>query len=317
MAQPNVLIIGAFGQLGLELLPELSTRFGYENVLAADIQANPTDFRSVQLDVTDRAALAQIIDTHQINQIYHLAALLSATGEKNPKLAWQVNMDGLINVLDLAVEKKIEKVFWPSSIAVFGPSSPKMNTPQQCSMEPITMYGITKLAGERLCEYYYLKHKLDIRSIRYPGLIGYKSHAGGGTTDYAVEIFEKALTSNHYNCFLKPDSHLPMLYMDDAVRGTLALMEAPADKITVRSSYNLSGMSFSPGEIVEEIKKHLPSFQCEYHPDFRQAIADNWPKSIDDSIARRDWGWKPDFDLSALVSDMITNISARITTQPA
>jgi nucleoside-diphosphate-sugar epimerase len=243
-----------------------------------------------------------------ITQIYLLAAILSATGEKNPNLAWHLNMQSLLNVLDIAREEKLHKVYWPSSIAVFGPTSPKENCPQQTIIEPTTVYGISKYAGEFWCNYYHQRYGVDVRSIRYPGLISFKSPPGGGTTDYAVEIFHEALEEKKYTCFLKEDTYLPMMYMPDAIRGTIELMEAPASKINVRHSYNLSGMSFSPKEISAEIKKHIPEFTIDYKPDYRQAIADSWPASIDDSVARNDWGWKHEFDLSKMTKDMLVNL---------
>jgi nucleoside-diphosphate-sugar epimerase len=243
-----------------------------------------------------------------ITQIYLLAAILSATGEKNPNLAWHLNMQGLLNVLDIAREEKLSKVYWPSSIAVFGPTSPKINCPQQTIIEPTTVYGISKYAGEFWCNYYHHRYGVDVRSLRYPGLISYKSAPGGGTTDYAVEIYHAAKEKKKYKCFLKEDTHLPMMYMPDAIRATIELMEAPAADIQVRTSYNLSSMSFSPAEIAEEIKTHIPEFEISYQPDYRQAIADSWPKSIDDSVARSDWKWKHEFDLSKMTSDMFKNI---------
>jgi nucleoside-diphosphate-sugar epimerase len=243
-----------------------------------------------------------------ITQIYLLAAILSATGEKNPHLAWNLNMQGLLNVLDIAREEKLQKIYWPSSIAVFGPTSPKKNCPQQTIIEPTTVYGISKYAGEFWCNYFHQRFGVDVRSLRYPGLISYKSAPGGGTTDYAVEIFHEALEEKKYECFLKEDTYLPMMYMPDAIRATIELMEAPADKISIRTSYNLSGMSFSPQEIAAEIKKHIPEFSISYKTDYRQQIADSWPQSIDDSVARKDWGWKEEFDLGGMTGDMLENL---------
>jgi nucleoside-diphosphate-sugar epimerase len=243
-----------------------------------------------------------------ITQIYLLAAILSATGEKNPGLAWNLNMQSLLNVLDIAREEKLHKVYWPSSIAVFGPTSPKQNCPQQTIIEPITVYGISKYAGEFWCNYYFHKYGVDVRSLRYPGLISYKSAPGGGTTDYAIEIFNEALENKFYNCFLEPGTYLPMMYMPDAIRGTIELMEAPADKISIRTSYNIAAMSFSPAEIAAEIKSHVSEFEIKYAPDYRQAIAESWPQSIDDTVARNDWGWKPEYDLSAMTRDMLENL---------
>ena len=311
MKNHKILVIGAGGQLGSELTQTLWHRYGRAHVIATDIK-DPGGVLSQGhfeiLDVLNQKLLFEFIKKNQITQIYHLAAVLSATGEKNPKFAWHLNMDGLIHVLDAAVEFKIEKVYWPSSIAVFGPNTPKHNAPQNTIMDPATIYGISKLAGERWCDWYYHKHGLDVRSLRYPGLIGYKTKPGGGTTDYAVDIFFKALTEKEYVCFLKPDTYLPMMYMDDAVKATLDLMEAPAEKIKVRSSYNIAAMSFSPAEIAEEIKKLIKEFSISYQPDFRQGIADSWPGSIDDSSARKDWGWKHEFNLKAMTEDILEKL---------
>jgi nucleoside-diphosphate-sugar epimerase len=250
----------------------------------------------------------EVIKKHGVSQVYLLAALLSATAEQKPKLAWDLNMEGLFNVLDAAKEGMIKKVYWPSSIAVFGPTTPRVNTPQYTVMEPNTIYGISKQAGERYCEYYYQKYGVDVRSIRYPGLIGYKSAPGGGTTDYAVHIYHEALKNKSYECFLSEDTTLPMMYMPDALKATIQLMESPADKVKIRSSYNLAGISFSPKEIADEIRKHIPEFSITYKPDFRQSIANSWPGSIDDTKAREDWGWNNDFDLSAMTKDMLDNL---------
>jgi nucleoside-diphosphate-sugar epimerase len=246
-----------------------------------------------------------------VTQVYLLAAILSATGEKNPGLAWNLNMQGLLNVLDIEREEKLHKVYWPSSIAVFGPTSPKKNCPQQTIIEPTTVYGISKYAGEFWCNYFHQRFGVDVRSLRYPGLISYKSPPGGGTTDYAVEIFYEALEEKKYECFLSADTYLPMMYMPDAIKATIELMEAPADKISIRTSYNISGMSFSPKEIGEEIKKHIPEFKMSYKSDYRQAIANSWPQSIDDSVARKDWGWKEEYDLPAMTKDMFDNLTVR------
>ena len=311
MKKQKILVIGAGGQLGTELVQGLWKVYGEENVIATDIkdpQGILTRARFEILDVLKQKNLFDFIRKNEITQIYHLAAVLSATGEKNPKFAWHLNMDGLIHVLDAAVEFKIEKVYWPSSIAVFGPTTPRHNTPQDTVMSPTTIYGITKLAGERWCEWYYRNKGVDVRSLRYPGLIGYKSKPGGGTTDYAVDIFFKAILEKKYECFLKADTYLPMMYMDDAVKATIDLMEAPAAKVKVRSSYNISAMSFSPAEIAAEIKKHIPDFAITYNPDFRQQIAESWPASIDDSAARNDWGWKPQFDLASMTQDILKNL---------
>ena len=313
MKKEKILVTGAGGQLGSELTQGLWELYGKENVVATDIKAPQGVLASGDfeiLDVLQQKQLATLIQKNKITQVYHLAAVLSATGEKNPKLAWQLNMDGLIQVLDAAVEFKVEKVYWPSSIAVFGPTTPKIKTPQDTIMDPTTIYGISKQAGERWCEWYYKNRGLDVRSLRYPGLIGYKTKPGGGTTDYAVDIFFKALTGKKYECFLKQDTYLPMMYMDDAVKATLDLMNAPAEKIKVRSSYNVSAMSFCPSEIAAEIKHHIPDFEITYNPDFRQAIADSWPKSINDSSARIDWGWDHRFGLEEMTETILENLPA-------
>lgn len=318
MKNHQILVIGAGGQLGSELVQALWERYGKDHVIATDIK-DPggclAQGRFEIMDVLNQKSLFDFIAKYKVTQIYHLAAVLSATGENNPKFAWHLNMDGLIHVLDAAVEFKVGKLYWPSSIAVFGPKAPRQNTPQDTIMDPSTIYGISKLAGERWCDWYFQKHRLDVRSLRYPGLIGYKTKPGGGTTDYAVDIFFKALTEKKYTCFLKPDTYLPMMYMDDAVKATLDLMEAPAEKITVRSSYNISAMSFSPSEIAEEITKHIPDFSISYQPDFRQGIADSWPKSIDDSKARSDWGWKHNFTLEKMTWEILTHLSEMLETQ--
>lgn len=313
MQKQKILVIGAGGQLGAELTQGLWNLFGKENVIATDIKEPEGVLAQGNfeiLDVLRHEQLANLVRKNSFTQIYHLAAVLSATGEKNPKLAWHLNMDGLINVLDAAVEFKVEKVYWPSSIAVFGPNTPKVHTPQDTVMDPVTIYGISKQAGERWCDWYYHKHGLDVRSLRYPGLIGYKTKPGGGTTDYAVDIFFKAIADRKYDCFLKPDTYLPMMYMDDAVKATLDLMNAPAEKIKVRSSYNISSMSFCPSEIATEIQKYIPDFAITYHPDFRQAIADSWPRSIDDSRARQDWGWQHRFGLNEMTKEILKNLPA-------
>jgi nucleoside-diphosphate-sugar epimerase len=312
MIKDKILVIGASGQIGVELTLALRKIYGNANVIASDLrEQNPLLEGTgpyVSLDVMNKEMLHVQVIRQNITQIYLLAAILSATGEKNPNLAWNLNMTGLLNVLDIAREEKIRKVYWPSSIAVFGPTSPKQNCPQQTVIEPTTVYGISKYAGEFWCNYYFQRFGVDVRSIRYPGLISYKSAPGGGTTDYAVEIFHEALEEKKYECFLKEDTYLPMMYMPDAIRATIELMEAPADKIWIRTSYNLSAMSFSPKEIAAEVKKHIPEFQMSYKPDYRQAIADSWPQSIDDSVARRDWGWKHEFDLQKMTADMFANL---------
>jgi nucleoside-diphosphate-sugar epimerase len=314
MKPEKILVIGASGQIGVELTLALRKIYGAGNVVASDLREQNELLQGtgpyVSMDVMNKEMLHVQVIRQGITQIYLLAAILSATGEKNPNLAWHLNMQGLLNVLDIAREEKLSKVYWPSSIAVFGPTSPKSNCPQQTIIEPTTVYGISKYAGEFWCNYFFNKYGVDVRSIRYPGLISYKSAPGGGTTDYAIEIFHEALENKHYDCFLKKDTFLPMMYMPDAIRATIELMEAPSDKITTRTSYNISGMSFSPEEIAREIKKHIPEFTIDYVPDYRQAIANSWPGSIDDSVARNNWGWKPRFDLSAMTIDMLNNLKS-------
>lgn len=308
----KILVIGSGGQIGTELLVSLRQMFGDSNVIASDIKpASPQDLALgpyEELNVLDKNKLYEIIAKHKVDQVYLLAALLSATAEKNPAYAWELNINSLLNILDLAKEGKLKKVYWPSSIAVFGPTTPRYKTPQFTVMDPNTVYGISKLAGERWCEYYFNKYNVDVRSIRYPGLIGYKSAPGGGTTDYAVHIFHEARKNKHYECFLSENTALPMMYMPDAIRATIELMEAPADKVKIRSSYNLSGISFTPKEIAMEIQKHIPDFKITYKPDFRQQIADSWPQSIDDERAKTDWGWENHYNLNTMVEDMLKNI---------
>ncbi|WP_026770643.1 NAD-dependent epimerase/dehydratase family protein [Asinibacterium sp. OR53] len=312
-SKERILVIGASGQIGVELTLALRKQYGNNNVIASDLrEQNPLLEGTgpyVSIDVMNKEMLHVQVIRQNITQIYLLAAILSATGEKNPNLAWHLNMQGLLNVLDIAREEKLHKIYWPSSIAVFGPTSPKQNCPQQTIIEPTTVYGISKYAGEFWCNYYHHRYGVDVRSLRYPGLISYKSAPGGGTTDYAVEIYHEALAEKKYQCFLKEDTYLPMMYMPDAIRATLELMAAPADKISIRTSYNISGMSFSPKEIAAEIGKHVPGFQMIYAPDYRQAIADSWPQSIDDSVAGMDWGWKREYDLSKMTEDMLKNLS--------
>ena len=312
MVKDKILVIGASGQIGVELTLTLRKIYGNANVVASDLrEQNPLLEGTgpyVSLDVMNKEMLHVLVLRQNITQIYLLAAILSATGEKNPNLAWNLNMQGLLNVLDIAREENVKKVYWPSSIAVFGPTSPKQNCPQQTIIEPTTVYGISKFAGEFWCNYYHQRFGVDVRSIRYPGLISYKSAPGGGTTDYAVEIFHEALEEGKYECFLKKETYLPMMYMPDAIRATIELMEAPAEKISVRTSYNVSGMSFSPEEIGAAIKKRIPGFDISYHPDYRQKIADSWPQSIDDSIARNDWGWQHEYDLDRMTDDMLQNL---------
>ena len=313
--EEKILIIGAGGQIGLELLEELNRIYGSSNVVASDIRSSSAFSNNAfeTLDVLNAGELKNIVKKHGIRQVYLLAALLSATAEKNPLFGWQLNMQGLFNVLELAREKLIDKVYWPSSIAVFGPTTPRINTPQYTVMEPSTVYGISKQAGERWCEYYFNKYGVDVRSLRYPGLIGYKTAPGGGTTDYAVHIFHEALTRGTYECFLSAQTTLPMMYMPDAIRATIELMEAPAEQVKIRGSYNLAGISFTPEQIANEIRKHVSSFSISYKPDFRQQIAESWPGSIDDTEARRHWGWEPRHDLRSMVADMISHLGRKNT----
>lgn len=309
----TILITGACGQLGTELTTELREIYGGSNVIATDItdpspkwsdDAGPFEY----LDVLNKEKLEQLVDEHQVTQIYHLAALLSAKAEKQPQFGWKLNTQGLLNVLDLAKEKDL-KVYWPSSIAVFGDNSPKDNTPQLTIMDPDTVYGISKLAGERWCDYYHKNYGVDVRSLRYPGLIGYKSLPGGGTTDYAVEIYHKALKGESFECFLDQGTYLPMMYMADAIKATIQLMQADAEDVKIRSSYNVAAISFSPEEITASILHHIPDFKISYNPDYRQAIADSWPNSIDDSAAREQWGWQHDYDLETMTKSMLENLA--------
>lgn len=310
----KILIIGANGQIGSELAVELAQRHSNDNVITSDVapEGRVPALRHEMLDVTDAAALAAVVKRHGITQIYHLAAALSATGEQHPMWAWDLNMKGLLNVLELARTQKLDKIFWPSSIAAFGPSTPALDTPQTTVMDPTTIYGISKLAGERWCAWYHAKHGVDVRSLRYPGLISYKTPPGGGTTDYAIDIFHGALKAGRYTCFLEQGQALPMMYMPDALRATIELMEAPAEAITQRGSYNLAGVSFTPAEIAAEIKKHIPDFQIDYAPDFRQAIAASWPQRIDDRVAQADWGWQLEYDLAAMAQDMLTQLRPQL-----
>jgi len=312
MHKEKAIVIGASGQIGTDLVEKLRELYGVDNVVASDIKgASDTvmhDGHFELLDVLDGKRLLELIEKYKITEVYLLAALLSATAEQKVKTAWKLNMEGLFNVLDLGKEKKIKKIFWPSSIAVFGPSTPKTKTPQNTIAEPSTVYGISKLAGERWCEYYYKKYGVDVRSIRYPGLIGYKSMPGGGTTDYAVQIFHDAITKGSYECFLMKHTTLPMMYMPDAIKATTDLMNAPSEKLTARYGYNIAGMSFSPKEIAAEIKKHFPAFEISYNPDHRQQIAESWPHSIDDSFAKAEWGWKAAYDLEKMTNDMFKHL---------
>ncbi|NNM18782.1 MAG: NAD-dependent epimerase/dehydratase family protein [Croceitalea sp.] len=310
--QKSILILGACGQIGTELTMALRDKYGADNVIASDIREGSVNLMQSGpfelLDATDYGAIEDVVMHYEIEEIYLMAAMLSATAEKFPMRAWNLNMTSLFNVLNLGKERKIDKIFWPSSIAVFGPNSPKVDTPQHTIMEPTTVYGISKQSGERWCEYYHKKYGVDVRSVRYPGLISWKTLPGGGTTDYAVEIFHQALEEEKYNCFLNADTKLPMMFMDDAIRATIGLMQSDPNAITVRSSYNLRAMSFSPEEIAASIKTHIPDFKISYDPDFRQHIADSWPNSIDDSQARKDWGWKPEFDLESTTREMLRNL---------
>lgn len=313
MVKDKILVIGASGQIGVELTQTLRSIYGNSNVVASDLREENELLRGtgpyVSLDVMNKEMLHVQVIRQNITQVYLLAAILSATGEKNPALAWHLNMQGLLNVLDIAREEKLQKVYWPSSIAVFGPTSPKVNCPQQTIIEPTTVYGISKYAGEFWCNYFFQRFGVDVRSLRYPGLISYKSAPGGGTTDYAIEIFHEALEHKKYRCFLEASTYLPMMYMPDAIRATIELMEAPAAQISVRTSYNISGMSFSPKEIGTEVAKHIQGFEMSYAPDYRQTIANSWPQSIDDSVARNDWGWKQDYDLAKMTADMFQNLN--------
>lgn len=313
MAPLKILIIGANGQIGTELAEALAQRHGHAAIVTSDLapQGRVAGITHEALDVTDAAGLAAVVKRHGITQVYLLAAALSASGEQHPQWAWNLNMGGLLNVLELARTARLQRVFWPSSIAAFGPRTPA-TAPQHTVMDPGTVYGISKLAGERWCAWYHATHGVDVRSLRYPGLISWKTAPGGGTTDYAVDIFHGALKAGRYTSFLRADTRLPMMYMPDAIRATLALMDAPAEAITERGSYNLAGCSFTPAEIAAEIARRVPGFTLDCAPDFRQAIADSWPQAIDDGLARQDWGWAPQFDLAAMVDDMLLNLRPRL-----
>jgi nucleoside-diphosphate-sugar epimerase len=308
----KILVVGSSGQIGTELVAELRTRYGQDNVIASDIKPGDAEQLQLgpyeQLDALDKDKLFEVVKKYKVTQVYLLAALLSATAEQKPMFAWKLNMESLFHVLELAREKHIQKIYWPSSIAVFGLTTPRENTPQFTVIEPTTVYGISKQAGERWCEWYFNKHGVDTRSLRYPGLIGWKSAPGGGTTDYAVHIYHEALKHKTYTSFLSKDTTLPMMYMADAIRATIEIMDAPAEKIRIRGAYNVSGMSFSPEEIAASIRAFIPDFKLSYAPDFRQQIADSWPKSINDREAREHWGWKPEYDLETMTKDMLFNL---------
>ena len=309
----TILIIGACGQIGTELTQKLRETYGENNVIASDIREGNDEMMNSGpfeiLDATDKDGILKVVQKYEVTQVYLMAAMLSATGEKFPHKAWELNMTSLLAVLDLAKEKHIKQVYWPSSIASFGPTSPKINTPQQTVMEPTTVYGISKLAGEHWCNYYHEKYGVDVRSIRYPGIISWKTKPGGGTTDYAVDIYFQATEKKAYECFLSENTRLPMMYMQDAVNATIQIMQADSSEIKTRTSYNLAAISFTPKEMAAEIKKHIPEFKISYDVDFRQAIADSWPQVIDDSKARQDWGWNHKFDLSLMTADMLKNLS--------
>jgi nucleoside-diphosphate-sugar epimerase len=312
----KILVTGATGQIGSELTLELRKKYGGDNVIAVGHSKKPSHklfesgpFESV--DASQRKSLEEIVEKYCVDTVYHLAAILSATGEQNPQLAWKVNMESLYNVLEIARERSLFRVFWPSSIAAFGPNAPRVRTPQVTVLTPGTMYGVTKVAGELLCNYYFLKFSVDVRSLRYPGIISTEALPCGGTTDYAVAIFYEAIKNKAYTCFVREDTILPMMYMPDCVKATVDLMEADLHRVKRHDGYNVTGMSFSAGELASEIKKYIPEFRCDYKPDFRQKIADSWPMSIDDSMARRDWGWKPTYDLASMTSDVLEKLSKR------
>ncbi|MFH1470616.1 MAG: NAD-dependent epimerase/dehydratase family protein [Candidatus Micrarchaeota archaeon] len=309
----KILVTGAYGLVGSDLTIELQKKYGTKNVIASGTRGPPEDFigESEIIDVRDSVRIEEVVKKHGITQIYHLAGILSAGSEKDPNLAWDVNLLGLKRVLDVSVKHNL-KVFWPSSIAAFGPTTPKNNTPQHTVLEPNTMYGVNKVAGELLCQYYFLKYGLDVRSLRYPGLLGWKTEPGDGTTEYAIWIFYGAIKEKKYTCYLKEDAVLPMMYMDDAIKGTIDLMEAMKERINIRTSYNFAAMSFAPKDIYLELKKHVPDLKITYAPDSRQKIADSWPKVIDDSDAKKDWGWKPKYDLSAMTKDMFEHLKEKL-----
>ncbi len=312
MSKEKILVLGACGQIGSDLVSALRQKHGSERVIASDLHKNCpatlSDGPYEQIDAMDRPAIEAVLSKHSVNTVYHLVAMLSATAEQHPMKAWNLNMQTLFNLLEIAREGKIRKLFWPSSIAVFGPKSPRQKTPQHTVLEPATVYGISKVAGESWCEYYHRKYGVDVRSLRYPGLISYKSDPGGGTTDYAVHIFHEALKNGKYTSFIQADRALPMMYMPDAIRATLSIMEAPQEQMKVRTAYNISGMSFNPEQIGNAIRQEIAGFTLDYAPDYRNEIAANWPESIDDSVARDDWGWQPDFDLNRMVGNMLSNL---------
>lgn len=313
----KILVVGATGQIGSELTPALRQKFGGDNVIALGHKSRPTkeveDGGPYEIaNATDKKSLQKVTRKHDVSIVYHLASLLSAKGENNPHQAWNVNIHSLKNVLDLAVEQKMKKVFWPSSIAVFGPTTPRKNTPQQTILEPTTMYGVTKVAGEGLCNYYHHKFGLDVRSVRYPGIVSYKTPPGGGTTDYAVAIFYEGLEKKKYTCFVSPETTLPMMYMEDAVKAAIDLMDANPSKLSVRTSYNVTAMSFTAKKLEKEIEKHIPGIEVDYKPDSRQKIANSWPQSIDDSIAQKDWNWKPSFNLPKMTEVMIQKLKEKL-----
>lgn len=313
--ETRILVLGASGQIGTELTQKLRELYGNQHVIASDIKEGTPEMMASGpfevLDATDKESILQVILKYEINQVYLLAAMLSATAEKFPQKAWDLNMNSLLAVLDLAKEKHIQQVYWPSSIAVFGPTTPKNNTPQKTIMEPSTVYGISKLSGEFWCNYYHQKFDVDVRSLRYPGIISWKTKPGGGTTDYAVDIYFKALENKQFTCFLSENTRLPMMYMQDAVNATIQIMQAKSTDVKIRTSYNLSAIDFTPKEIADEIKKHIPDFKIDYEPDSRQQIADSWPSSIDDTEARNDWNWKHQFDLLSMTTEMLENLSKK------
>jgi nucleoside-diphosphate-sugar epimerase len=313
---PRILVTGACGQIGSELSVALRKKHGNENVIITDIAEPPPDLRDAGpfefLNVTQRGAIAAVVDRYEVDTIYHLAALLSATGERKPHVAWNVNINGLYKILEIARERKVSRVFWPSSIAAFGPETPKVDTPQETVMRPTTMYGITKVAGELLSNYYVKRFGLDVRGVRYPGIISSETMPGGGTTDYAVEVFYDALKHQQHTCFLEKDTVLPMMYMPDCIRATLMLMEADFDQLRHHAEFNIAALSFCPEDLADEIRKHIPEFAITYKPDYRQQIADSWPCTIDDSAAREEWGWEPAYDLPAMVEDMLEKLERKL-----